>query len=129
MMESTRYDLSKFRARIVRDAVNTFRTASYFQGKGRPAADIAEAVSEGLLDLLEEGPSRDYDTVKLYAEWLYNLIRKEGKKTDTTMDFLDRFEQIVTRYLPNKEDVDVDVFFEMCREIVQSRHDMLLRPQ
>lgn len=127
MMESTRYDLSKYRARIVRDAVNAFGTASYFQGKGRRGEDIVEAVSEGLLDLLEEGPSRDYDTVRRYAEWLYNLIRKEGKKIDTTMDFLDSFEDIVTRYLPNNEDVDVDVFFEMCREIVKSRHNDLLR--
>jgi hypothetical protein len=127
MMESTRYDLSKFRPRIIRDALKTFGTASYFQGRGQPAEGLAETVSEGLLDLLEEGPSRDYETVKLYMEWLYNLIRKEGKKIDTTMDFLDSFEQIVTRYLPNKEDVDVDVFFEMCREIVQSRHNALLR--
>jgi hypothetical protein len=127
MMESTRHDLSKYRARIIREAVNTFSSASYFQGKGQPAAGIVEAVSEGLLDLLEEGQSRDYNTVRLYAEWLYNLIRKEGKKIDTTMDFLDRFEQIVTRYLPNKEDVDVDVFFEMCREIIERRHNELLR--
>ncbi len=127
MMESTSYDLSKFRARIIRDAVNTFGKASYFQGRGQPAAGLAETVSEGLLDLLEEGPSRDYDTVKLYTEWLYNLIRKEGKKIDTTLDFLDSFEQIVTRYLPNKEDVDVDVFFEMAREIVERKHNELLR--
>ena len=129
MMNSTRYDLSKWRGRIIRDAVNTFKTAGYFQGKGRPAADIAEAVSEGLLDLLEEGPSRDYQTVRLYAGWLYNLIRKEGKKTDTTIDFLDRFEQIVGRHLTNKEYADVDVFFGMCREIVQNRHDELLSPK
>lgn len=129
MMESTRYDLSKFRAKIIRDAVNTFGKASYFQGRGQPAAGLAETVSEGLLDLLEDGPSRDYETVRLYSEWLYNLIRKDGKKIDTTMDFLDSFEQIVTRYLPNKEDVDVDVFFEMAREIVQSRHKDLLRPK
>jgi hypothetical protein len=127
MMESTTYDLTKYRGRIIRDAVNTFETASYFQGKGGPARDIVNAVSEGLLDLLEEGQSRDYDTVRMYAEWLYNLIRKEGKKIDTTMDFLDRFEQIVTRHLSNKEDVDVDVFFEMCREIVESRHNELIR--
>ena len=129
MMESTRYDLSRYRGRIVRDAVSRFRTASYFQGKGRKAADIAEAVSEGLLDLLEEGPSRDFETVRLYAEWLYNLIRKEGRKVDTTLEFLDGFEDIVTRYLPNKEDADVDVFFEMCREMVRNRHDELLRPK
>jgi hypothetical protein len=128
-MESTGYNLSKYRARIIRDAVETFGKASYFQGKGQPAEGLAETVSEGLLDLLEEGPSRDYNTVKMYMEWLYNLIRKEGKKIDTTMDFLDSFEQIVTRHLSNKEDVDVDVFFEMAREIVQSRHDQLLRPQ
>ncbi len=127
MMESTRYDLSKFRARIIRESVETFRTASYFQGKGQPAAGIVQSVSEGLLDLLEEGQSRDYDTVRLYAEWLYNLIRKEGKKIDTTLDFLDRFEQIVARHLPKTEDADVDVFFEMCREIVERRHDALLR--
>jgi hypothetical protein len=129
MMESTGYDLSKYRAKIIRDAVDTFGKASYFQGKGQPAEGLAETVSEGLLDLLEEGQSRDYNTVKMYMEWLYNLIRKEGKKIDTTMDFLDSFEQIVTRHLSNKEDVDVDVFFEMGREIVQSRHDQLLRPQ
>ena len=129
MMESTRYDLSRFRGRIIREAVDAFRRDSYFQGKGRPAADIVEAVCEGLLDLLEEGPSRDYDTVRLYAEWLYNLIRKEGKKIDTTLDFLDRFEQIVTRHLPNREDADVDVFFEMCRDIVERRHNELLRPK
>ncbi len=129
MMESTRSDLSKFRGRIIRDAVNTFKTASYFQGRGQPAEGLAETVSEGLLDLLEEGQSRDYNTVKLYMEWLYNLIRKEGKKIDTTIDFLDTFEQIVTRYLPNKEDADIDVFFEMAREIVKQRHNDLLRPK
>ena len=129
MMESTRYNLAKFRERIVRDAVGTFRTASCFQGKGQPAAGIVTAVAEGLIDLLEDGPSRDYMTVKRYTEWLYNLIRKEGKKADTTLDFLDRFEQIVTRYLPNREDVDVDVFFEMCREIVRARHDQLMQPR
>ena len=129
MMESTSYDLSKFRPRIIRDAVNTFGKASYFQGRGQPAEGLAETVSEGLLDLLEEGPSRDYNTVKMYMEWLYNLIRKEGKKIDTTMDFLNSFEDIVTRYLSNKEDVDVDVFFEMAREIVQSRHNELLIPK
>ncbi len=127
MMESTSYDLSKYRGRIIRDAVNTFKSASYFQGRGQPAEGLAETVSEGLLDLLEEGQSRDYDTVKLYMEWLYNLIRKEGKKIDTTMDFLDSFEQIVTRHLNNKEDTDVDVFFEMAREIVESRHNELIR--
>ena len=127
MMESTRHDLSRYRGRIIREAVATFKNTSYFQGKGRQAADIVEAVSEGLLDLLEEGPSRDYPTVKLYMEWLYNLIRKEGKKIDTTLDFLDRFENIVTRHLPNNEDVDVDVFFEMGREIVERRHNELLR--
>ena len=128
MMESTRNDLSRYRRRIVGEAVDAFRKDSYFQGKGQPAAAIVEAVSEGLLDLLEEGPACDYDTVRLYVEWLYNLIRKEGKKVDTTLDFLDRFEQIVTRHLPNKEDADVDVFFEMAREIVQRRHEQLLRP-
>ncbi len=127
MMASTRYDLSRYRARIIRESVDTFRTASYFRGKGKSAEGVVQSVSEGLLDLLEEGPSRDYDTVRLYAEWLYNLIRKEGKKIDTTLDFLDRFEQIVTRHLPNKEDADVDVFFEMCREIVERRHNDLLR--
>ena len=127
MMESTRYDLSKFRAKINREAVSTFSKASYFQGRGQPAAGLAETVSEGLLDLLEEGPARDYETVKLYAEWLYNLIRKDGKKLDTTMDSLDSFEQIVVRHLPNKEDADVDVFFEMAREIVQRKHNDLLR--
>jgi hypothetical protein len=127
MMESTRYDLSKFRAKINREAVNTFSRASYFQGRGQPAAGLAETVSEGLLDLLEEGPARDYETVRRYMEWLYNLIRKDGKKIDTTMDFLDSFEQIVVRHLPNKEDADVDVFFEMAREIVQRKHNDLLR--
>ncbi|OPY28065.1 MAG: hypothetical protein A4E28_01704 [Methanocella sp. PtaU1.Bin125] len=127
MMESTSKDLSKNRGRIIREAVNTFKTASYFQGRGQPAEGLAGTVSEGLMDLLEEGESRDYQTVKLYMEWLYNLIRKEGKKIDTTMDFLDTFEQIVTRHLPNKEDADVDVFFEMAREIVQRRHNELLR--
>jgi len=127
MMESTSKDLSKYRGRIIREAVNTFKTASYFQGRGQPAEGLAETISEGLLDLLEEGQSRDYSTVKLYMEWLYNLIRKEGKKIDTTLDFLDTFEQIVTRYLPNKEDADVDVFFEMAREIVEHRHNDLIR--
>ena len=127
MMESTSKDLSKYRGRIIREAVNTFKTASYFQGRGQPAEGLAETVSEGLLDLLEEGQSRDYGTVKLYMEWLYNLIRKEGKKIDTTLDFLDSFEQIVTRHLPNKEDADVDVFFEMAREIVEHRHNDLIR--
>lgn len=127
LSDKTRIDLGKFRDRINRAAASEFRTASYFRGKGQPGEQIALAVSEGLLDLLEEGPSRDPDTVRLYCEWLYNLIRKDSKKIDTTMDFLDRYEAIVTRYLTNKEDADVDVFFEMCRDLIRRKHDQLAR--
>ncbi len=127
LSDKTRTDLHKFKDRINRAAVDEFRTASYFQGKGQPAEQIVHAVSEGLLDLLEEGPSRDPNTVRLYVEWLFNLIRKEGKKIDTTMDFLDRYENIVTRFLNKVENADVDVFFEMCRDFVQRKHEQLVR--
>lgn len=127
VMEQTAFDLSKYRPRIIREAVDTFRTASYFRGKGGQSAEIITSVCEGMLDLLEEGPSRDPVTVRVYMQWLYNLIRKESKKVDTTLDFLDTLETIVTRQLNNQEDADVDVFFEMCREQVQARHAQLVR--
>ncbi|HMK46463.1 MAG TPA: hypothetical protein VK436_07530 [Methanocella sp.] len=127
MSDKTSVDLGKFRDRIVRDSIKEFRTASYFQGKGRQTEQIVQAVSEGLIDLLEEGPSRDPYTVKLFVEWLYNLIRKEGKKVDTTVDFLDRFENLAARHLDKVEGADVDVFFEMCREFVQDKHAQLMR--
>ncbi len=127
LSDKTRTDIHKFRDRINRAAVSEFSTASYFQGKGQPAEQIVLAVSEGLLDLLEEGPSRDPDTVRLYVEWLFNLIRKEGKKIDTTVNFLNSYEQIVTRFLNNKEDTEVGVFFEMCRELIKYKHEQLLR--
>ncbi|WP_424359125.1 hypothetical protein [Methanocella sp. MCL-LM] len=125
LSDKTSLDLHKFRDRINRAAADEFRTASYFQGKGVPGDQMALSVSEGLLDLLEEGQSRDPNTVRLYSEWLYNLIRKEGKKIDTTLDFLDRYEAIVTRFLNNVEDADVDVFFEMCRDFVRRKHGQL----
>jgi len=126
MSDKTSVDLGKFRDRIVRDSIKEFRTTSYFQGKGHQTEQIVEAVSEGLLDLLEEGPSRDPYTMRLFIEWLYNLIRKDGKKIDTTMDFLDRFENLVVRHLNKTEGADVDAFFEMCREFVQSKHAQLI---
>ena len=125
LSDKTRIDLGKFRDRINRAAASEFRTASYFQGKGQPGEQIALAVSEGLLDLLEEGPSRDPNTVRLYCEWLFNLIRKESKKIDTTLDFLDRYEALVTRHLTNAGDAEVDVFFEMCREYVRRKHGQI----
>ena len=122
LSDNTRTDIDKFRDRINRAAVSEFSTASYFQGKGQPAEQVVLAVSEGLLDLLEEGPARDQYTVRLYVEWLFNLIRKDGKKIDTTMKFLDSYETLVTRFLNKKEDTEVDVFFELCRELVKYKH-------
>lgn len=127
LSDNTRYDLSRVRNRVIRAAVDEFSTASYFQGKGQPAEQIVTAVAEGLLDLLEEGPARDPDTVRLYSEWLFNLIRKEGKKTDTTLDFLDRFENLATRFLNKMENVDVDVFFELCRDFIERKHQQLVQ--
>ncbi|MCD1294430.1 hypothetical protein CUJ83_05380 [Methanocella sp. CWC-04] len=126
-MYSTTKELSRYRDLIIRDAVNRFRGAAYFAGKGQPPEDIAHAVCEGLMDLLmEPSQARDVATVRRYMEWLYNLIRKEGKKTDTTIRFLDEFEEIITRRLDNKQDAEVDVFFEICREIVENKHKQLI---
>lgn len=123
----TKEDISRFRARIVNDAVSTFKDFAYFQGLVRPPEDMVFVVSEGLIDLLLEPESRDPEVVSRYMEWLYNLIRKDNKKIDSTIEFLDRFEDIVCRYIRNDEDKDIDVFFELCRDIVRKDHKKLLR--
>lgn len=122
-----RADLQRQRERIVGEAVDSFRDDSYFQGKGVPPEDLVRTVCDSMLDLLLSESSRDTAMVERYVEWLYNLIRKESKKIDTTMDFLDRFENIVTRHLSNAEDVQVDVFFEICRETLKRKHSELAR--
>jgi hypothetical protein len=127
-MYSTVEDLSRYRQRIIDDAVATFKDTEFFSGHARPTEDIARAVCEGLLDLLmEPEKARDPHVVRRFMEWAYNLIRKKSVKTGRTIEFLDTFEGIVKRRLSNVEDKDVDVFFELCREIVRQRHKELLR--
>jgi hypothetical protein len=127
-MYSTVEDLSRYRRRIIDDAVATFKGTEFFSGHGRPTEDIAMAVCEGLLDLLmEPEDARDPHVVRRFMEWAYNLIRKKSVKTDRTIEFLDTFEGIVKRPLNNAEDKDVDEFFELCREIVRQKHKELLR--
>jgi hypothetical protein len=121
-------DLSKYRQRIIDDAMSTFKGMDFFRGLGRPTEDVAMAVCEGLLDLLmEPDKSRDPKVVRMFMEWLYNLLRKDGTKIDTTINFLDTYEGIVARYLTNKEDSSVDVFFELCKDIVQKKHKEMIR--
>lgn len=121
-------DLSKYRQRIIDDAMSTFKGTDLFRGLGSPTEDVAMAVCEGLLDLLmEPEKSRDPKVVHMFMEWLYNLLRKDGTKVDTTINFLDTYEDIVARYLTNKEDASVDVFFELCKDIVLKKHKELIR--
>lgn len=121
-------DLSKYRQRIIDDAMSTFKGMDFFRGLGRPTEDVTMAVCEGLLDLLmEPDKSRDPKVVSMFMEWLYNLLRKDGTKVDTTINFLDTYEDIVARYLTNKEDASVDVFFELCKDIVLKKHKELIR--
>ncbi len=127
-MYSTVEDLSRYRRRIIDDAVATFKGTEFFSGHDRPAEDIARAVCEGVLDLImEPEEARDPHVVRRFMEWAYNLIRKKSVKTDRTIEFLDTFEAIVKRYLNNMEDKDVSGFFELCREMVRQRHKELLR--
>ncbi len=122
-MYTTVQDLSRYRERIIEDAVNTFKDTKIFSGQDIPSGDLARVVSEGLLDLLmEPEESRDPHIVRRFMEWLFNLIRKGGVKTDTTINFLDTFAQIVKKPLNNQEDADVDSFFALCKDIVEQRH-------
>ncbi len=127
-MYSIVQDLSRYRERIIEDAVNTFKDTKLFSGQDTPSADLARVVSEGLLDLLmEPEESQDLHTLRRYMEWLFNLMRKGSVKTDTTINFLDTFAEIVKRPLNNKEDADVDSFFALCKDIVEQRHKELAR--
>ncbi len=122
-MYETEQDLSRYRQRIIDDAVRRFKGDNIF-----PSDDVVLAVCEGLVDLLMEPcESRDPHVVRRFMEWVYNIIRIKGHKTDRTIEFLDTFEGIVKRPLTNKEDKDVEAFFELCREIVRNRHKELER--
>lgn len=127
-MYSTKQDLTRYRQRIIDEAIDTFNGMDFFKGLGRSTKDIAMAVCEGLFDLLAEPEgSRDPKVVRMFMEWLYNLMRRDGTKVDRTINFLDTYEQIVDRHLTNKEDAEVDAFFELCRNIVEEKHKELLR--
>lgn len=122
-MYSTMQDLSRFRPRIVNDAVERFRGTNIF-----PDDATAHAACEGLLDLLmEPADARDPHVVKRFMEWVYNLIRRQSLKADTTLEFLDTFAGIVKRPLDNREDRDIDAFFELCGEIIREKHKELAR--
>jgi hypothetical protein len=116
-------DLSRYRQRIIDDAVERFKGDNIF-----PDNDVVLAACEGLLDLLmEPADARDPHVVKRFMEWVYNLIRRQSLKTDTTLEFLDTFASIVKRPLDNREDQDIDAFFELCREIIREKHKELAR--
>lgn len=122
-MYTTEEDLSRYRQRIIDEAVQRFKGDNIF-----PGDEAVLATCEGLMDLLMEPcESRDPHVVRRFMEWVYNIIRRQGHKTDRTIEFLDTFESIVKRPLDNKEDKDVDEFFELCREIVRVRHKELAR--
>lgn len=117
-MHSTEQDLSRYRQRIIDDAVQRFKGDNIF-----PGDEVMLAVCEGLVDLLmEPSGSRDPHVVRRFMEWVYNIIRRQSQKTDRTIEFLNTFESIVKRPLDNREDKDVDSFFELCREIVRDKH-------
>ena len=119
----TEQDLSRYRQRIIDDAVQRFKGDNIF-----PGDETVLAACEGLMDLLMEPEgSRDPHIVRRFMEWLYNLIRRQSQKTDRTLEFLDKFEGIVKRPLNNQEDAQVDAFFELCREIVRDKHKELVR--
>ena len=127
-MYSTAQDLSKNRQRIIDNAIDVFKDMDYFRGLSNPPENVAMAVCEGLFDLMAEpAESRDPKVVRMFMEWLYNILRGDGTKVDTTINFLDTYEEIVRRHLDTGEKIDVDVFFEMCRDIVENRHKELLR--
>ena len=127
-MYSTAQDLSKNRRRIIDEAIGRFKGSGYFQGLGSPAEDVTLAACEGLFDLMEEpAASRDPKIIRMFMEWLYNLMRRDGVKVDTTIDFLDTYEEIVGRHLNTTEKADIDTFFELCRDAVEHRHKDLLR--
>ncbi|WP_158308486.1 hypothetical protein [Methanocella conradii] len=121
-------DLTRYRQRIIDEAVAVLTAKDFFSGFDRPAESVARAVCEGLLDLLTD-PDRSSDprTVEMFMERLYNLIRKKSLKVDTTLEFLDTFEGIVRRPLDNVEDRDIDAFFSLCRSIIRQRHKELAR--
>ena len=124
-MYSTKQDLSKNRRRIIDEALGRFEGTDLFRGM---EGDVARAVCEGLFDLMEEpAASRDPKIIRMFMEWLYNILRKDGVKADTTLGFLDTYEEIVGGHLDNKEKADVDTFFEMCRDVVERKHKELLR--
>jgi len=127
-MYSTAQDLSKNRQRIIDNAIDVFKDMDYFRGLGNPPENVAMAVCEGLFDLMAEpAESRDPKVVRMFMEWLYNILRGDGTKVDTTINFLDTYEEIVRRHLDTGEKIDVDVFFEMCRDIVENKYKELLR--
>jgi hypothetical protein len=111
--------LENQRNRIVSNAVKKLKSTSIFSGKGQPAEELAVIVCEGLVDLMLD-PERDDKTLKAFMEWVFNLIRKEGKKTDQTFKFLGILESEVTR-TGSEESTDIIEFFDKCREIVERK--------
>ncbi len=128
VMNSTTQDLSKNRQLIIDSAVDMFKDMDYFKGLSNPPEGISMAVCEGLFDLMAAPvESSDQKVLRMFMEWLYNLLRKDGTKIDTTINFLDTYEEIVVRHLDKEERAEVDGFFEICRGIVENKHKELLR--
>ncbi len=127
-MNSTAQDLAKNRQRIIDNAVNVFKDADYFKGLSDPPEDVIMAVCEGLFDLMARPvESCDQKILRMFMGWLYNLLRRDGTKIDTTINFLNTYEEIVGRNLSKENKVEVDGFFKICRDIVENKHKELLR--
>jgi hypothetical protein len=127
-MNSTTQDLSKNRQHIIDEAIGTFKDLDYFKGLENAEGDVTTAVCEGLFDLMA-APERSFDqkVLRMFMGWLFNLLRKDGTKIETTISFLDTYEEIVDRHINNEEKADVDAFFEICRDILENKHKELLR--
>jgi len=122
-MHSTEVDLSRYRQRIIDDAIRRFKGDNIF-----PGDDVVLAACEGLMDLLmEPEEARDPGIVRRFMEWLYNMTREKSQKTDRALEFLDVFEGIVRTHLEMREKGQVDSFFELCRGIVREKHKQLAR--
>jgi hypothetical protein len=127
-MNSTTKDLLKNRQRIIDEAVGVFKDMDYFKGLENAEGDVTTAVCEGLFDLMAAPVERfDQKVLRMFMGWLYNLLRKDGTKVETTVNFLDTYEEIVDRHINNEEKAEVNVFFEVCRDILENKHKELLR--
>ena len=122
-MHSTEEYLSRYRQPIIDDAVRRFKGDNIF-----PGDDVVLAACEGLMDLLMEPEgARDPGIVRRFMEWLYNMTRQKSQKTDRALEFLDVFEGIVRTHLEMQEKVQVDSFFDLCRDVVRQKHKQQAR--